>query len=243
MAKTGESYSTARMHLLKEGSPAGPPSALPIGAARSFAPGGPGVIYQLKIALLEISPTIWRRLHVPADRPLSELALVLIESMGWTNSHLHQFTIAGVRYAEPDPEWELEDTVDEVTVSLRDVLASGTRELRFLYDFGDHWEHAVEVESVDVDPLPGVEYPTCIAGERACPPEDCGGTGGYENLLDAMSDPEHEAHEDLMTWLGGAYDPAAFSVTRVNVALARLVRKRRRGKVAATKRPRNLSLA
>lgn len=123
MAKTGESYSIARMHLLKEGALGLPATTLPVGAVRTFAPGGPGLIYQLKISLLEIAPPIWRRLHVPADLTLGDLALVLIETMGWNNSHLHQFTISGVRYAEPDPEWELEETVDEATVSLREIVA------------------------------------------------------------------------------------------------------------------------
>jgi hypothetical protein len=152
---------------------------------------------------------------------------VLIESMGWTNSHLHGFTINGLRYAEPDPDWELGETIDEATISLRAVVESGVMTFKFLYDFGDHWEHTVEVERLDVDPLPGVEYPACIAAERACPPEDCGGVGGYESLLETIANPDHEEYEEIITWLGGAYDPAAVNVTRLNVALARLTRKRR----------------
>jgi hypothetical protein len=196
---------------------------------RTFAPGGPGLIYQLKISLLEIAPPIWRRLHVPADLTLCDLALVLIETMGWNDSHLPQFTVSGVRYGEPDPVWDMEKIVDDATVSLREIVAAGAKEFRFQYDFGDGWDH-----SVDVDPQPEVEYPACVAGQRACPPEDCGGSSGYENLLEALADPEHEDREELLTWVGGSYDPEAFSVTRANVARARLARKRRK---SAGRRP------
>jgi hypothetical protein len=239
VAKTGESYSIARMHLLKESQPPEPKSTLPTGRAPSFSAGAPGVILQIKITLREITPTIWRRVQVPADLLLSELAQVFIETMGWTNSHLHEFKVKGIRHGEPDPEgddFDMGDLVDESTVSLRQVVESGATTFTFLYDFGDHWEHNVEIEKIDVEPLPGVEYPACIAGERACPPEDCGGAGGYENLLDAITDPEHEDHEQLMAWLGAPHDPGAFNVTRVNVALARLTRKRRRPRRAAISR-------
>jgi hypothetical protein len=162
---------------------------------------------------------------------LSELSLVLIEVMGWTNSHLHEFRVNGLRYGEPDPDGDdfgHTDLIDESTVRLRHLVEGGATALTFLYDFGDHWDHLVEVEKLDIEPVPGVEYPSCVAGERACPPEDCGGTPGYEELLQALADPGHEEHEALLRWLGGRRDWEVFSVTQANVALGRLSRRRRR---------------
>jgi hypothetical protein len=191
------------------------------------------MIYQLKITLLDVEPAIWRRLHVPADLRLSDLALVLITSMGWENSHLHQFTIGRVRYAEPDPDGELGETVDEASVTLREIVANRTATFRFLYDFGDDWDHTVKIERLDVEPLPGVDYPTCISGERACPPEDCGGVPGYLNLLKALNDPTHEEHQELRSWVGPRFNAAAFNVTKLNAALARLTGKGKRRKSAS----------
>jgi hypothetical protein len=254
MAKTGESYSIARMHLMKGAAPpptilpAGtgrivalrPATVLPVGAARTFAANGPGVICQVKICLLDIEPTIWRRIHLPADLRLSELSLVLIEAMGWTNSHLHEFTVNGIRYGEPDPDgddWGRPDIVDESTVSLRNIVEGGATAFTFLYDFGDYWDHTVEVEKLAVEPVPGVEYPSCVAGQRACPPEDCGGTSGYEHLLEVLADPDHDEHENLRQWLGGRRDWEAFSVTQTNVALGRLSRRRRRSRSRSRAQP------
>lgn len=74
-----------------------------------------------------------------------------------------------------------------------------------------------------LDPEPGVIYPRCTAGKRACPPEDCGGVWGYADFLEAITDPEHPDHEDLLEWAGGAFDPEHFDIAGVNARL-RLLR-------------------
>jgi hypothetical protein len=95
----------------------------------------------------------------------------------------------------------------------------------YTYDFGDEWEHDVLVEAVS-DPEPDITYPRCLTGRRACPPEDCGGIWGYDDLLEILGDPAHEEHQDRLDWLGldsaDRFDPAAFDLAQVNAALSRL---------------------
>ncbi len=222
MAKTGESYSIARMRMAKPVS---------IGTARSFDEEGLGLIFQLRISLEDVAPAIWRHLHVPADLTLADVSLVFIEAMGWTNSHLHETIANGLRYAKPESESErgaigLPDTIDEATVTLRQLVESGATKFRFVYDSGDYWAHNVEVESTSVEPVPGVSYPSCIAGQRACPPEDCGGTAGYMGLVEALADPKHEDHRSIRAWVGRSYNPEDFGVALVNVALEKQGKKR-----------------
>src|SRR6266498_4614697 len=136
-------------------------------------------IYWLKVTLTEIEPPVWRRVLVPAEMTLGKLHRVLQDAIGWTNSHLHCFEIEGRRIGmvgveENSPEFE-----DERRVRLASVLRKKGSKLVYRYDYRDDWEHVVEVEDV-TDPDRRISYPLCIAGARACPPEDCGGAGGCE---------------------------------------------------------------
>jgi len=173
-------------------------------------------IYQLKVQLRKVRPPIWRRLLVPGDMTLAELHEVIQTAMGWTNTHSHEFEIDGVSYGDPDPDWESE-AADESKVKLFRVAHEGDR-IRYAYDFGDGWEHDVLVEKV-AGPEPGNQYPSCVAGRRACPPEDVGGPWGYEAFLAAMSDPKHDEHEHWTEWIGGRFDADEFDLAAVNDAL------------------------
>ena len=133
---------------------------------------GPAEVYQLKITPRDIKPPVWRRVQVK-DGTLGKLHAVIQACMGWTNSHLHAFDVGGQQYGEPDPDGMLE-TADERKVKLSQVVARGHKKFSYTYDFGDSWDHTIQVEKV-LDPEPGVRYPRCVAGKRACPPEDCGG--------------------------------------------------------------------
>lgn len=181
----------------------------------------PDSVYQLKVALLESEPPIWRRLQVPGKVTLGELHYVLQAAMGWTNSHLHQFTVDKVDYS--DPEFQLEEAQDEYEVTLSRIAPRAGSVLVYQYDFGDSWMHEVRVEKI-LPPEPGQRYPVCLVGERACPPEDCGGVWGYEEFLEAIRDPEHEEHEDLLDWIGGSFDPEGFDLNEVNRELKRIRR-------------------
>jgi hypothetical protein len=168
-------------------------------------------VYRLRVALAGIRPPIWRRVVVAGGATLHELHIALQESMGWQMSHLYEFSMAGLRFTEPDPDGcdDVAETHDSRIVLLGDLGLSVGGRFRYLYDFGDGWEHDIRVEDIgDYDAAQPV--PACIDGRRACPPEDAGGIGGYAEMLVALADPEHEEHESISRWLGGPYDPERF---------------------------------
>jgi hypothetical protein len=179
-------------------------------------------IYQLKVTLLWTKPPIWRRLLVSSDITLAKLHGVLQVAMGWQDGHLHQFESGGQTYEPPDPGgagFGPPSSMDERQVRLHEVLGRVGAKAVYTYDFGDSWEHAIVLEKrLPADPK--LTYPMCVAGARACPPEDCGGIPGFYEFLEAMQDPEHERHEELLEWFGGEYDPEAFSPENVNRTLA-----------------------
>ena len=177
-------------------------------------PGGYAI--QLRIELDDVEPTVWRRLLIPGDSYLSEAAEALLIAMGWQNSHLHQFEVGDSVYGMHADDYP-EEEIDESSVATIDALRS-ERRFTFVYDFGDNWEHEVTVEDISWTD-PGIYCAVCLGGENACPPEDCGGSGGYRNFLEAIADTGHKDHGLLLDWVGGAFDPAAFSVAGVNAEL------------------------
>ncbi|WP_019876704.1 plasmid pRiA4b ORF-3 family protein [Sporichthya polymorpha] len=186
-------------------------------ARRTMKVGDP--VVRMTVQLRDVDPPVWRRIEVPAAATLAELHTVLQAAMGWTDSHLHDFHVDGARYAVPEPDWDVGEVGDEARVHLQQFARPGTQ-LEYLYDFGDSWEHVLTVESVH-PAEPGVPYPRCLDGARACPPEDVGGSPGYENFLEALRDPEHEEHEFYTDW-GGSFDPHSFHLAATNAALARI---------------------
>lgn len=189
-------------------------------------------IYQIKVTLLGTKPPIWRRLLVPASMTLAKLHDVLQTAMGWAGGHMHEFRTADRHFGIPDPEdrsmgMQVEN---ERSIRLSSVLRRAGAKLIYTYDFGDNWEHSVVLEKL----LPAqlsldLEYPICIDGKLACPPDDCGGIPGYYELIEALADPEHDRHEEISEWISDGFDPQAFSVENVNRMLSP---KRRPGKAA-----------
>jgi hypothetical protein len=189
-------------------------------------------IYQIKVTLLGTKPPIWRRLLVPSTLTLARLHDVLQTAMGWAGGHMHEFRTADRHFGIPDPEdrsmgMQVEN---ERTIRLSSVLRRAGAKLIYTYDFGDNWEHAVVLEKL----LPAqlsldLEYPICIDGKLACPPDDCGGIPGYYELIEALADPEHDRHEEISESISDGFDPQAFSVENVNRMLSP---KRRPGKAA-----------
>jgi hypothetical protein len=182
-------------------------------------PKTPSAIYQIKVTLEGSRPPIWRRIQAPGDISLPRLHAVLQIVMGWTNSHMHQFKAGGRYYGGPDPDFGDElKIVDERQVRLDQIAPNVKARFVYEYDFGDSWEHELVVEKIH-PPEAGVQYPRCLDGQRACPPDDVGGVWGYQVFLDAMRDPDHPEHEDMMEWIGGKFDPEAFDLRGVNGAL------------------------
>jgi len=176
-----------------------------------------GQVYQLKITLRDIKPPVWRRVQVQ-DCSLAKLHDIIQTCLGWDGYHLHAFDIGGEQFSEPDPDGMMEAT-DERKMKLSQVVAQGYKKFSYTYDFGDNWDHTIQVEKV-LDAEPGVRYPRCTAGKRACPPEDCGGPWGYGDFLKAIQNPKHEQHEELLEWAGGEFDPEDFDIEAVNEELA-----------------------
>jgi Plasmid pRiA4b ORF-3-like protein len=171
------------------------------------------LLYQLKITLRESQPPIWRRIQVK-DCTLDELHAHIQTVMGWTNSHLHHFKIGEQFYGDPmiiGDNFDEFGYADSTTTNLSDIIPENRRKFRFLYeyDFGDSWYHEILFEGYK-KMEPGKKYPFCLEGERACPPEDCGGIWGYPNFIDAIENPNHERHEEILEWIGGSFDPEAF---------------------------------
>ena len=182
-------------------------------------------IYQLKVTLLGTKPPIWRRLFVPANLTLAQLHDVLKVAMGWQECHLHEFSARGRRFGRPDPDdglMGMPPAENERKVRLSTMLGRIGAKLIYTYDFGDSWEHSIVLEKC-LPAAPGIAYPICMDGRLACPPEDCGGIGGFYHLLDALQDPTHEQHEELKEWVGGDYDAEAFSIETVNRLLRHLL--------------------
>ena len=172
-------------------------------------------VYQLKVTLKNSKPPIWRRIQVNSDINLYRLHQNLQVMMGWTDSHLHQFIVHGEYYGTPDPDIEV---TNETSIKLDRVVSEAGDKFVYEYDFGDSWEHVILVEKI-LQPETGVNYPICLGGKRACPPEDCGGIWGYGDLLEAIQDPAHPEHEEMLEWLGGRFDPEEFDVDMVNQRL------------------------
>lgn len=174
-------------------------------------------IYQIKVTLCDIEPPIWRRLHITGDTNLAQLHRILQITMGWEDYHLYQFGVGGFQYGVPESDVFASELKDAETVTLAEIASEGDT-FHYEYDFGDSWEHEILVEAVSSrDDIS--HYPRCEGGARACPPEDCGGSWGYENLLAALADPKHEDHEDLTEWIGGSFDAEAFDVEAINRSL------------------------
>ena len=177
---------------------------------------------QFKIELKRIEPLIWRRIQVPADYNFWDLHVAIQDAMGWSDSHLHYFTIKGKSkrnardigipdfyYIDEDlevwPGWEI-----PVVEYFNDLGV----EANYLYDYGDYWEHFVQLEGYIYNNR-RTKPPFCVGGERACPPEDCGGVDGYYKLLEILSNPKHDEYEEMKIWAGKDWDPEKFDPNEV----------------------------
>ena len=179
-------------------------------------------IYQIKVTLEGSKPPIWRRLLVLGDITLGDLHSIIQAAFGWWDYHLHQFIIGGIYFGVPHPDYEdYLDMNDERKIRLHQITERDGFKFRYEYDFGDGWLHQVLVEKI-LPPEPGQDYPLCIKGRRACPPEDVGGIWGYYYFLEAIADPEHEDHDEFVEWAGDEFDPAAFDLEEANHALRAL---------------------
>ncbi|MFH1777151.1 MAG: plasmid pRiA4b ORF-3 family protein [Candidatus Omnitrophota bacterium] len=168
-------------------------------------------IFRFKIVLDDILPQLWRMIEVKSDITFYQFHLMIQEAMGWTNSHLHEFNAGNFRIGDASeeacefgdpPQWNEKDK------KISDYFSKDKTKLSYTYDFGDSWEHTIILEAIE--PVrKGMKYPCCIDGARACPPEDCGSTPGYYQLLKILADPKHEEYEEMKGWAGD-FEPEHF---------------------------------
>ena len=181
-------------------------------------------IARLKVTLDDVKPDVLRRIEVPLTIRLDRLHLVLQAAMGWTNSHLYEIKAGDVGWGMPDPDFD-DGPLDARKARLIDVLEdTGRKTLRYLYDFGDGWDHTVKVERV-TDAVPGQQYPVLIEAIGCCPPEDVGGPWGYGEFLEALADPEHERHAEMRQWIGDDYEPTSVDHRSLTADVAALAKK------------------
>lgn len=171
-------------------------------------------VYQFRITLKDIKPPIWRRIQVSETYTFWDLHVAIQDVMGWFDSHLHQFKIfdpvinAKVDIGIPDEEDDYYEILPGWKQKISDYFSPDNKTADYIYDFGDNWEHTILLEKI----LPrkkGIACPVCIDGQRACPPEDCGGTGGYEEFLEIIMDPDHERYDEMLAWAGD-FEPEYF---------------------------------
>lgn len=179
-------------------------------------------LFRLRIELLGIQPPIWREILVPASYSFWDLHVAIQDAMGWEDYHLHEFQVAEpesgqlLRIGIPDDEGfgTGRVTLPGWAVGVIELIEEAGQTFDYDYDFGDGWKHRITL--VGVEPrIKGQRYPQCLAGARACPPEDCGGVWGYENLVEALLDPKHPDHEDLRNWVPKGWGPEIFKASDV----------------------------
>ncbi len=177
-------------------------------------------VHTIKITLRHSRPPIWRRVQVPSSSTLEQLHHIIQSAFGWEDYHMWVFETPSARYGIANRDLDIRGAAAQ---RLGQVAPRAGAKLSYTYDFGDDWEHDIAVEAV-ADAEPGVTYPRCLTGRRACPPEDCGGIWGYDYLLEILADPAHEDHKERLEWLGldsaDDFDPAAFDLDEINTALS-----------------------
>ena len=183
----------------------------------------PNKTYKIKITLKGSKPSIWRRVLIPSDLSLPDFHKVIQTTMGWTNSHLHQFAKDRTYYSpemESDSLWDDDDDddLDYSKYKVSDLLNKEKDKITYEYDFGDGWKHVIVLEKIGDESM-NIKDVTCLAGKNNCPPEDCGGLWGYYDMLEILKDPHHEEYEDYSDWLGDEFDPTYFDVEEVNEIL------------------------
>ena len=195
-------------------------------------------IARLKITLNDVKPQVLRRIEVPLAIRLDRLHQVLQAAIGWTDTHLYELRVQDVGWGIPDPDWG-DGPLDARKARLIDVIEDlGTKTLRYLYDFGDGWEHTIKIERID-PPAPGNVYPRLLDAVGRCPPEDVGGPWGYEEFLVALRNPKHERHAEFTEWIEpGTFDPADVNLDALHREVQDLAKRWNR-KPAVKRKPRS----
>lgn len=164
-------------------------------------------LYQFKISIARTNPLIWRRVLVPSSYSLMQLHHVIQTCFGWCGWHLFAFSIYDEIYDDEMP--------GRLSKKISTLGLAPKRKFKYIYDFGDNWEHHIVLEKIHPNQA-GLKTPYCIEGERAAPPDDCGGVWGYEDALKILADKTHPEYEELSEWYGDDFNPEAFDLNLIN---------------------------
>ena len=163
-------------------------------------------VVELKVTLEGVEPKVKRTLWVPLDIRLDHLHSVLQAALGWDNDHLYMFQVGQTTWGEADPEWDGDDIPEDKTSLIEMLEDTGVRSFKYLYDFGDGWEHKIRIGKV-ANAVQGQLYPQVTSIEGRCPPEDIGGPPGYAYFLEVMADKQHPEYDEMMEIHGEPFDP------------------------------------
>ena len=183
------------------------------------------LIARLRIILNDVDPQPMRHIEVPLKIRLDRLHEVIQAAMGWTDTHLYEFRVGDTGWGVPDPDGFYDGPMDAKKMTLEKLLdQTATRTIQYVYDFGDDWDHSIRIERVN-EATQGVTYPRLLKATGACPPEDVGGAWGYEEFLEALADPDHEQHDDMVHWSGGDFDAKDVGADSIIERFDRLAKK------------------
>lgn len=185
-------------------------------------------IVRLKITLDDVKPVVMRRITVRFGVRLDHLHTIVQAAMGWTNSHLWEFRAGGTGWGPRDADTDFGDgPLDARKATLLRVLNDvGGKTIRYLYDFGDGWEHTIKVEKVFPD-VPGLNQPFLLEAIGRCPPEDIGGPSGYMAFIEAIADPNHTRYAEFAELYGADFDPQAVDVKQLEAAVGAIAERSR----------------
>ena len=183
-------------------------------------------IIQMRISLQDSNPEIWRVIQVAENTTFFELHHIIQITMGWQNYHLFEFNLEGYRIGEVSEDFRFEgygsdEVIDSKDTKLKEVISGPKDIINYQYDFGDDWEHRLQVQKFLAKDK-AVVYPVCLEGEMRCPPEDCGGIYSFYEYLAILKNKKHPEHKEMVTWFPKKYDPAHFDIDAVNMQLQKL---------------------
>ncbi|MDP2793169.1 MAG: SEC-C metal-binding domain-containing protein [Sulfurisoma sp.] len=210
--------------LTTMGVPTAPPARAKKSAPRAKRTAADSGLLQLRIEIDNVRPAVWRRVVVRDSLTFAQLHRVIQEALGWDDSHMHEFVVGDehIGMAGDGDFPDMPEVVPEDTLALLDAIGK-KRKFKYWYDFGDDWHHTIAVER-RLPPDPSAPAAALLAGERACPPEDCGGPWGYADMLAALADPKHDEHDMYMEWIGADFDPERFDLKAAAKRVARTAR-------------------
>lgn len=197
------------------------------------------MIVRLRVDLDEVTPRVRRLIEVPLGVTLADLHVIIQLAVGWTDSHLYEFSLGRSCYGEPDPDDDFggAEILSAARARLADALKPATKSFNYIYDFGDGWEHTIRVEARS-PAEPGASYPRLLAAEGRCPPEDVGGPYGYADFLQAIRNPAHPEHEHFREWYDAPFDPADADEAGIRSNLASFAKRLARRKASGAKKAR-----